>query len=101
MSPPNILEQLRFFDFGALQLLVRAAPDPVIARLINMADHRVRTNLFGAIDHPRMDSIRTLMERENSADPEKDRIVCEALAANLQQLMQTKSIRKDDIYYCA
>jgi len=93
------LSELRFFDYDGLKILLRETPDPVIARLLNIVDSRVRTSIFGAIDHSRMDSVRSLMQRESKADPEKDEIVHRAIASIVGKLIATGSLRHVDSYY--
>ena len=96
----DIFQVLGRADSTAIELLLSAAPDPVVARLIQIAPGHVRGRLFGGIDRDRMEnSIRALMERESNADPEKDTIVKQAMGKFLQDLMQAGRIKRDGDFY--
>jgi hypothetical protein len=87
-------------DSTALSHLLAAAPDPVVARLLNMAPGHIRGRLFGAVEKDRMESaVKPLMERETTADPEKDQIVIQALGHFVGQLMQAGKIKREDDFY--
>lgn len=95
----NPVDALYYFDHDSLCHVVAALPDPVIARLTWMADQRVRSNIFGAIDEKRSQSIRDYIEREKQPDAEKDDIVIIALTKVVNRLIGEKKIKKDGDFY--
>jgi hypothetical protein len=92
------INALYYFDYDGLCHLVAALPDPVIARITNMADYRVRSSIFGAIPQERSPSVNALIEREQSADPEKDEIVRQTIVHTVTKLVAEKKIKYDGDY---
>ena len=95
------LRAIYYFDYDSLKMLLEALPDPVVARMASQADMRVRSKIFGAVDSSRSGSIKSLLGREESADPEKDQIVKTAVIRAGKTLMDAGRIKKDGIFYFA
>jgi len=93
------LGELYYFDYDGLTILVRSLPDPVIARMTCMANMHVRGNLFGALDPERKRPVEELIQRESSADPEKDKIVIDVVVGTVRRMLQEHQLKKEDLFY--
>lgn len=99
-SNPDVFQVIGRSDSTALLNLMQVAPDPVIARLLNIAPGHLRGRIFGAVEKDRMEAtIKPLMERESAADPEKDAIVTGALSNFLAELLRSGKIKREDDFY--
>ncbi len=98
MSTP--IDDLKYFDFAALSIFAARSPDPFLARLMNMVDHRVRGSLTSAIPKDRFDRIRELIEKEKEQDPQKDQIVRQGVLQIKNKLLQENLIRREGEFYC-
>ncbi len=92
------INALFYFDYDGLCHLIASLPDPVVARMTNMADYRVRSSIFGAIKEERSKSITAFIEREKEKDPEKDQIVNEAILQTVQRLLGEGKLKYDGEY---
>lgn len=96
-DPFHIISRM---DSQALLHLMAALPDPVAARLINIAPSHLRGRIIGGVEKPRMDaSVHALMRREEGADAEKDQIVRAALSKFIQDLLKAGRIKRDGEFY--
>ena len=96
----NPVNNLKFFDYEALCLVMKELPEPVIARLINMCDNRVRGTIMGAVDSSRADTIKTIVGEHSQPDPEKDDISNRALIKFTNDLIKAGKIKRDGQFYC-
>ncbi len=92
------IDELHYFDHGSLCLLIESLPDPVVARMTNLADSRVRSNIFGAIPVERSKSVQESISIQGK-DPDKDQITRMAVKKTVEKLMGERKIKREDDYY--
>lgn len=93
------VNELFFFDYEGLKKVLEHLPDPVVARMTNMCNSRIRGNFFGAISKERGEAIGKLINRESEPDIEKDKIVNQALISVVKKLFKDGFLKREDRFY--
>jgi flagellar motor switch protein FliG len=86
------------FDDFALQQVVDALPDPVMARITHMCDMKLQPRFLAALGK-RIDRMGISLERETEPDRQKDEIVQKAVTKVVNQLMKQGRIVSTGMKY--
>lgn len=86
------------FDDHALNQVLEALPDAVVARITHMVDLKLQPRIYKLLGN-RVDRLGVFIERESEADKEKDIIVQNAVTKLVGQLMKQGRIVASGLNY--